>query len=329
LLAVGLATALAIATIAPAGEAPQQSPSSTLKWRPRGSVKRASAQTDAATPETFKARRAAATQAVVPAGGRTSRARLRDSIMQVSSDQPLNDPFDDPDAKRAEGQPTEPAEMPAMPSDDEKPLREPAPLQTEEAPSYQEAIPQPPGPSESGVVDLPGDLSRGLSTPGATTCEEYHSECSRAGREMQKRDITQVFVGLDIQGVENEDFPCECPLLGDAYTGRNFGPTTFTWKATGVCHKPLYFEDVQLERYGHSWSPVVQPFMSAAHFFISVPLLPYKMGLTPPNECIYTLGYYRPGSCAPYVFEPIPLSLRGALFEAAGATAFTFWFWPP
>ena len=53
----------------------------------------------------------------------------------------------------------------------------------------------------------------------------------------------------------------------------------FTWKASGLCHKPLYFEDVQLERYGHSWNPVVQPFMSAAHFFVSVPLLPYKMGL--------------------------------------------------
>ena len=110
-------------------------------------------------------------------------------------------------------------------------------------------------------------------------------------------------------------------------TGRR---TTFTWKATGTCHKPLYFEDVQLERYGHSWNPVVQPFMSAAHFFVSVPLLPYKMGLNPPNECMYTLGYYRPGSCAPYMIEPIPLSLRAAAFEACWAPpAFAFWFWPP
>jgi hypothetical protein len=74
---------------------------------------------------------------------------------------------------------------------------------------------------------------------------------------------------------------------------------------------------------------VVQPFASAAHFFISVPLLPYKMGLNPPHECVYTLGYYRPGSCAPYMIEPIPLSMRAMAYEALGATAFAFWFWPP
>ena len=94
----------------------------------------------------------------------------------------------------------------------------------------------------------PGGLLEGLGTPAATTCEEYQSECRRVGREMAARDIRQIVVGLVIEGVENEDFPCECPLIGEAYNGRNFAPTTFTWKATGVCHKPLYFEDVQLER---------------------------------------------------------------------------------
>jgi len=40
------------------------------------------------------------------------------------------------------------------------------------------------------------------------------------------------------------------------------------------------------------------------------------MGVELPNECIYTLGYYRPGDCAPYVLDPIPFSVRGGLFEA-------------
>ena len=40
------------------------------------------------------------------------------------------------------------------------------------------------------------------------------------------------------------------------------------------------------------------------------------MGVYPPNECMYTLGYYRPGSCAPYMIEPVPISVRGALWEA-------------
>ena len=83
-----------------------------------------------------------------------------------------------------------------------------------------------------------------------------------------------------------------------------------------MCHKPLYFEDVQLERYGHMAGPWVQPFASAANFFCTFPILPYKMGLELPNECIYTLGYYQPGSCAPYLFDPLPLSVRGLFFES-------------
>jgi hypothetical protein len=117
------------------------------------------------------------------------------------------------------------------------------------------------------------------------------------------------------------DLPKDCPLGDDVFQPRHFSPITYTWTASGLCHKPLYFEDVQLERYGHMAGPWVQPFASAAHFFATIPILPYKMGLEPPLECMYTLGYYRPGSCAPYLFDPIPLSLRGAVFEAGGWVA--------
>ena len=79
-----------------------------------------------------------------------------------------------------------------------------------------------------------------------------------------------------------------------------------------------------LERYGHTWGPILQPLISAGNFFITVPLLPYKMGLEPPCECIYTLGYYRPGSCAPYILDPLPLSIRAAMYEAAGVAGFMF-----
>ncbi len=44
------------------------------------------------------------------------------------------------------------------------------------------------------------------------------------------------------------------------------------------------------------------------------------MGLYPPRECIYTLGYYRPGDYSPYIFDAIPLSMRAALFEAGAWT---------
>ena len=112
------------------------------------------------------------------------------------------------------------------------------------------------------------------------------------------------------------DLPRDCPLGHATFQPRSFASVTYTWTASGLCHKPLYFEDVQLERYGHMVGPFVQPLASAAHFFLTFPILPYKMGLETPNECMYSLGYYRPGDCAPYLFDPIPLSVRGALFEA-------------
>ena len=97
---------------------------------------------------------------------------------------------------------------------------------------------------------------------------------------------------------------------------RNWVASTFTYQASGLCHKPLYFEEVQLERYGHTAGPIKQPILSTAHFFANIAVLPYKMGINPPMECQYALGYYRPGSCAPWHIPPIPFSVRGALTEA-------------
>lgn len=122
------------------------------------------------------------------------------------------------------------------------------------------------------------------------------------------------------------DLPHDCPLGNDPFVARNFAPITFSWNASGLCHKPLYFEDVQLERYGHMCGPWLQPFASAGQFFVTIPFLPYKMGLEPPNECIYTLGYYRPGDCAPYMIDPIPISVRAALFEGAAIVGCGFAF---
>ena len=79
-----------------------------------------------------------------------------------------------------------------------------------------------------------------------------------------------------------------------------------------------------LERYGHSCHPLVEPFVSGAHFFATIPVLPYKMGMDPPWECQYPLGYYRPGNCAPHLKYPIPLSVRGALTEAGVVTGLVF-----
>jgi hypothetical protein len=119
-------------------------------------------------------------------------------------------------------------------------------------------------------------------------------------------------------------FPITCSLRGLKQEQRNFVGTTANWKASGLCHKPLMFEEVQLERYGHEIGPVLQPVVSTAHFFGNIIVMPYKAGIHPPNECQYALGYYRPGNCAPWTVGPIPISLRGGLFQAAAVTGVNF-----
>ena len=109
--------------------------------------------------------------------------------------------------------------------------------------------------------------------------------------------------------------PGECTVMANDDGIRDWRLCTFTWKAAANCHKPLYFEDVQLERYGHSAGPCLQPLVTTAHFFGNVLLLPYNMGTYPPNECRYPLGHFRPGSCAPWLVPAFPLSERGAKAE--------------
>ncbi len=139
-------------------------------------------------------------------------------------------------------------------------------------------------------------------------------------RRDQLKRIGQININIRAEGT---DFPNECPLFAETYQPRSWTPTTYTWKASALCHKPLYFEDVALERYGHTWG-LLQPVVSGAHFFAALPLLPYKMGVDHPHECIYALGYYRPGSCAPYHILPFPISPRGAAYEGLAATGLVY-----
>ncbi len=126
---------------------------------------------------------------------------------------------------------------------------------------------------------------------------------------------------------ENWGLPKECLIEQVAYTPRSWQSTTMTWKASNLCHKPLYFEDVNLERYGHTRGPFWEPVVSSAHFFVNIAVLPYKMGVHTPGECQYALGYYRPGNCAPWIKPPVPISLRGGLTQATALTG-AFWLIP-
>lgn len=82
------------------------------------------------------------------------------------------------------------------------------------------------------------------------------------------------------------------------------------------CHQPLYFEDINLERYGRSWG-LAQPFVSAARFYAAVPALPYKIAQQPPHLCVRDGSPYPAGAPAPHHRNLPPFDRRAALVEAA------------
>ena len=155
-------------------------------------------------------------------------------------------------------------------------------------------------------------------------CAEDAAECRDALQKLRDDPLPKIDLDIRVGGRAGSDYPCECRLEGETFQPRRFAATMFTWKAAGYCHKPLYFEDWSLERYGHSHGFVADSFTSAAHFFTTLPVLPYKMGVELPWECVYPLGYYRPGSCAPWTIPAVPISARGFAVEAATITGLVF-----
>jgi len=112
-------------------------------------------------------------------------------------------------------------------------------------------------------------------------------------------------------------------LKQGAGTTRLWGTSISFWEAPAFCHRPLYFEDENLERHGRSFG-ILQPAVSAGHFAGRAAVWPYLAGAFPPHECIYTLGRERPGSYAPYRLYRPPVSLRGALYEGAAITGLSY-----
>src|SRR5262249_45281632 len=81
------------------------------------------------------------------------------------------------------------------------------------------------------------------------------------------------------------------------------------------CYRPLYFEDIDLERYGCTCG-ILQPAVSEAKFIGTVAMLPYKMAVRPPRSCQCSNGFSRCGDCPLPGYGACVVSLPAAAFEA-------------
>ncbi len=147
------------------------------------------------------------------------------------------------------------------------------------------------------------------------------------------RPITQVTIDATMPagivpggpGVEQAGVPSPpWPTIEDPRLWGGWAEMDYQWSATRLCHRPLYFEQVNLERYGYTVSPCLQPAISGAHFFLTIPTLPYQVTAQPPRECIYTLGYYRAGSRVPRRWHHLPWDPTAATVEGLLATGLVF-----
>ena len=98
---------------------------------------------------------------------------------------------------------------------------------------------------------------------------------------------------------------------------RDWAATGYTWTAPAVTYKPLYFEHVGLERNGRHYG-VLQPAVSAAHFFGRLPAVPYIHGAQLGHHHLRADGRERSAAHR---------HLRGALYQGA-ATAGAIFFVP-
>jgi hypothetical protein len=157
----------------------------------------------------------------------------------------------------------------------------------------------------------PSPLDAGCGTPNEKPLAQLSIQVQMPKGEIPADRAAACWQGLNTAG-------------GASASARYWARQTYVWDATCMAHRPLYFEEINLERYGYGCHDCLQPFASAAHFFATVPALPYCMAADCPGECQYTLGHYRPGSCPPWRCHRPPISTRGGISEAGVLTGLIF-----
>jgi hypothetical protein len=88
-------------------------------------------------------------------------------------------------------------------------------------------------------------------------------------------------------------------------------------------YQPLYFEEVNLERYGRTCGHL-QPALSSLRFFATIPLLPYAMTASHPSTSYTPKWPYEAGWGAPCVRELEPLQFKPSLVQVGAITGLVF-----
>lgn len=100
--------------------------------------------------------------------------------------------------------------------------------------------------------------------------------------------------------------------------GSIFLPDRYT---TCFQHRPLYFQELNLERCGATYG-CAQNAVSAAYFVGNSLILPYRMAMDRADECVNHWGDCVTNRRYSSDIEPLQYSLRGTVNEAAAVAGF-------
>lgn len=118
----------------------------------------------------------------------------------------------------------------------------------------------------------------------------------------------------------------QCPIVQASSSTEMMGNLVFTKSRNHdelFAHQPLYFEEVNLERYGRTCGHL-QPALSSLRFFAAIPSLPYAMTVHHPSNTYTTKWPYEAGWGAPKVRELQPVQSKPSLVQAGAITGLLF-----
>lgn len=177
---------------------------------------------------------------------------------------------------------------------------------------------KPPAPLAGQTAQPPGQnpLRPGFNDEGLftePTREALYRVDSEATKFERFRQLRKAAGRMDL------DFPDEDAIrITATMTKRDFPPTQAVERASYVVYQPLYFQQINAERYGWELG-IFQPVVSAGQFYGDVLLFPYKFAANPPWQCDTNVGYALPGDPEPLRFLTTPFSWRGVAAQAGVA----------
>jgi hypothetical protein len=144
----------------------------------------------------------------------------------------------------------------------------------------------------------------------------FRLETEAALRERMARDSRQ---GMNPLALKYEIIFPEYPSIPSAMHqfAHVWPPLAEMTKAPFVCYRRLYFEEINMERYGWDFGPVLSPLVSQGTFYLNLVFLPYHIAMDPCRRFECNSGYCLPGDHVPLLLYPPHWSWTGAAAEAA------------